>query len=61
MKNILVKNLSKSKNKEVGHTKQEVELIIDKKIPEIGNYINLTKIEMPATEGVRELRKLLEG
>ncbi len=35
--------------------------IIDKKIPEIGNYINLTKIEMPATEGVRELRKLLEG
>ena len=35
--------------------------IIDKKIPEIGNYINLTKIEMPATEGVRELRRLLEG
>ena len=35
--------------------------IIDKKIPEIGNYINLTKIELPATEGVRELRKLLEG
>jgi NAD-dependent deacetylase len=35
--------------------------IIDKKIPEIGNYINLTKIEMPATEGVRELRKLIVG
>lgn len=35
--------------------------IIDKKIPEIGNYINLTKLEMPATEGVRELRRLLEG
>ena len=35
--------------------------IIDKKIPEIGNYINLTKIELSATEGVKELRKLLEG
>jgi NAD-dependent deacetylase len=35
--------------------------IIDKKIPEIGEYINLTKIEMPATEGVEELKKLLLG
>jgi NAD-dependent deacetylase len=33
--------------------------IIDKKIPEIDDYINLTKIEMPATEGVEELRKIL--
>jgi NAD-dependent deacetylase len=33
--------------------------IIDKKIPEIGEYSNLTKIEMPATEGVKELRKVL--
>ncbi len=33
--------------------------IIDKKIPEIGDYINLTKIEKSATEGVEELRKLL--
>jgi NAD-dependent deacetylase len=35
--------------------------IIDRKIPEVGNYANLTKIEMPATEGVGELRKLLLG
>jgi NAD-dependent deacetylase len=33
--------------------------IIDKKIPEVGEYINLTKIEKPATEGVEELKKLL--
>ncbi len=33
--------------------------IIDKKIPEIADYINLTKIEKSATEGVEELRKLL--
>jgi NAD-dependent deacetylase len=33
--------------------------IIDKKIPEIGDYINLTKIEKSATEGVEELRKQL--
>ncbi|MBL0146430.1 MAG: NAD-dependent deacylase [Chitinophagaceae bacterium] len=33
--------------------------IIDRKIPEVGSYSNLTKIEMPATEGVEELRKLL--
>lgn len=33
--------------------------IIDRKIPEVGEYINLTKIEMPATEGVEELRKIL--
>jgi NAD-dependent deacetylase len=35
--------------------------IIDRKIPEVGEYINLTKIEMPATEGVGELRKILLG
>jgi NAD-dependent deacetylase len=33
--------------------------IIDKKIPDVSSYDNLTKIEMPATEGVEELRKLL--
>jgi NAD-dependent deacetylase len=35
--------------------------IIDKKIPEVGEYINLTKIEKPATLGVEELKKLLLG
>jgi NAD-dependent deacetylase len=34
--------------------------IIDKKIPEVNNYANLHKIEMPATEGVAELRKMLQ-
>ncbi|MDN3657584.1 NAD-dependent deacylase [Ferruginibacter paludis] len=34
--------------------------IIDKKSPAINNYTNLTVIEMPATEGVKELRKYLE-
>ncbi|MBP6432680.1 MAG: NAD-dependent deacylase [Ferruginibacter sp.] len=33
--------------------------IIDKKIPNVGEYINLTKIEKPATEGVEELREIL--
>jgi NAD-dependent deacetylase len=35
--------------------------IIDKKNPAISNYTNLTVIEMPATEGVKELRKLLKS
>ena len=35
--------------------------IIDKKIPEMGHYPNITFIEKPATEGVAELRKLLEN
>ena len=35
--------------------------IIDKKIPEMGHYPNITFIEKPATEGVEELRKLLEN
>lgn len=35
--------------------------IIDKKIPEMGHYPNITFIEKPATEGVAELRKLLES
>ena len=35
--------------------------IIDKKIPEVGHYPNITFIEKPATEGVAELRKLLEN
>ena len=35
--------------------------IIDKKIPELGHYPNITFIEKPATEGVAELRKLLEN
>ena len=35
--------------------------IIDKKIPELGHYPNITFIEKPATEGVVELRKLLES
>ena len=35
--------------------------IIDKKIPEVGHYPNITFIEKPATEGVVELRKLLES
>ncbi|MFZ1529479.1 MAG: NAD-dependent deacylase [Ferruginibacter sp.] len=33
--------------------------IIDKKIPQISGYQNLTAIEMPATEGVKELREVL--
>lgn len=33
--------------------------IIDKKIPAVSNYPNLHIIEKPATEGVKELRKLL--
>jgi NAD-dependent deacetylase len=33
--------------------------IIDKKSPVVNNYANLTVIEMPATEGVKELRKFL--
>lgn len=33
--------------------------IIDKSIPEVPYITNLTKIEKPATEGVRELTKLL--
>ena len=33
--------------------------IIDKNIPEVSYIPNLMKIEMPATEGVKELRKVL--
>lgn len=33
--------------------------IIDKKIPSVTNYPNLHCIEMPATEGVEELKRLL--
>ncbi len=33
--------------------------IIDKKIPEISGYQNLTAIEMPATEGVKKLVEML--
>ena len=33
--------------------------IIDKKIPAINSYANITIIEKPATEGVEELRKVL--
>ena len=35
--------------------------IIDKKIPVTNNYPNLQLIEMPATEGVGELMKILKG
>lgn len=35
--------------------------IIDKKIPVVESYPNLHIIEKPATEGVKELKKLLEG
>ena len=35
--------------------------IIDKKIPVTNNYPNLQLIEMPATEGVGELTKMLRG
>ncbi|MBC7886930.1 MAG: NAD-dependent deacylase [Ferruginibacter sp.] len=35
--------------------------IIDKKIPEMENYPNITYIEKTATEGVVELRKLLKS
>ena len=35
--------------------------IIDKTIPEMGHYPNITFIEKPATEGVAELKKLLES
>lgn len=34
--------------------------IIDKKNPEVSNAANLTFIEMPATEGVKELRNFLK-
>ena len=34
--------------------------IIDKKIPQVGNYPNIFLIEKPATEGVEELLKLLK-
>ncbi len=34
--------------------------IIDKNIPEVFYIPNLTKIEMPATEGVNELKRLLD-
>ena len=34
--------------------------IIDKKIPEMGHYPNITFIEKPATAGVAQLKKLLE-
>ncbi len=33
--------------------------ILDKSVPSVGKFQNITKIEMPATEGVRELRELL--
>ena len=33
--------------------------IIDKNIPDVGNYKNIVTIEKPATEGVQELIKLL--
>jgi ATP-dependent Lon protease len=42
MKNIVVKNLPKTKNKEVSHTKQEVQLIIDKKIQIFRDVIQKT-------------------
>jgi len=42
MKNIVVKNLSKMKNKEVSHTKQEVQVIIDKKIQIFRDVIQKT-------------------
>lgn len=35
--------------------------IIDKIIPEVSYIPNLTKIEKPATEGVKELQRLLKG
>ena len=35
--------------------------VIDKKIPEVGHWKNLTLIEKSASEGVRELRKILTG
>ena len=42
MKNIVVKNLSKTKNKDVSHTKQEVQLIIDKKVQIFRDVIQKT-------------------
>src|SRR5213075_1366960 len=35
--------------------------IIDKKIPDVSRSATLTVIEKPATEGVRELKKLLQA
>jgi len=35
--------------------------IIDKNIPSIGRFKNIIKIEMPATEGVKELQKMLRA
>ena len=34
--------------------------IVDKQVPFTSNFQNLTAIEKPATEGVKELRKLLK-
>ena len=34
--------------------------IIDKKIPSVGHYFNITPIEATATEGVKRLKKLLK-
>ncbi len=36
-------------------------IIIDKKIPAVSNFPNMQYIEMPATEGVKELYKLVSG
>ncbi len=35
--------------------------IIDKRIPPVKRYNNIINIEMPATEGIEELRRLLLG
>lgn len=35
--------------------------VIDRKLPDIGHWSNLTAIEKPASEGVRELQRILVG
>ena len=46
----------------VNYTKPEIPIyIIDKKIPYISSKEKLTIIEMPATEGVKQLKELLKA
>ena len=46
----------------VDYVKQKVKkYVIDKRIPPIGRYDNVIPIEMPATEGMAELKRLLLG
>ena len=46
----------------VDYVREKVDkYVIDKKIPEVKRYKNVIPIEMPATEGMEQLRKMLLG